>query len=228
VLKFTRTGEFRLQIGKAGKPEGSSSQIGFNRPASIRIDSAANEIYVADGFANHRVAVFDAGTGAYKRHWGAYGEKPDDAGLGPYDPGAPPAKQFRSVSCAAISKDGFVYVCDRQNNRIQVFQKDGKFVKEALVSRPTLGDGSVWDLAFSHDPQQRFLYVADGHDKKIVILRRDTLEAVSSFGAGGRMAGQFYAVGSIAVDSKGNVYTGETYEGKRVQKFLFKGMGGTR
>lgn len=228
VLKFTRTGEFRLQIGKAGKPEGSDSKTGFNRPASVRIDPATNEIYVADGFANHRVAVFDAGTGAYKRHWGAYGEKPDDASLGPYDPSAPAAKQFRSVSCAAISKDGFVYVCDRQNNRIQVFQKDGKFVKEAPVSRSTLGDGSVWDLAFSHDPQQRFLYVADGHDKKIVVLRRDTLDAVSSFGAGGRMAGQFYAVGSIAVDSKGNVYTGETYEGKRVQKFVYKGMGGPR
>jgi DNA-binding beta-propeller fold protein YncE len=129
------------------------------------------------------------------------------------------------VSCAAISKDGLVYVCDRQNNRIQVFQRDSKFVKEAFVSKTTLGDGSVWDIAFSHDPQQRFLYVADGHDKKVFILRRDTLEVVSEFGSGGRMAGQFYGVGSIAVDSKGNVYTGETYEGKRVQKFVYKGLG---
>ncbi|HSB11496.1 MAG TPA: hypothetical protein VLM38_18555 [Blastocatellia bacterium] len=223
VLKFSRTGAFLLQIGHAGKPEGSDSKTGFNRPAGVRVDPSSNEVYVADGFGNHRVAVFDAETGAYKRHWGAYGEKPDDASSGRYDPNAPPAKQFHTVSCAAISKDGMVYVCDRQNDRIQVFQTDGKFVKEAFVSKTTLGDGSVWDIAFSNDPQQRFVYVADGHDKKVFVLRRDTLEIVSSFGDGGRMPGQFYGVGSIAVDSKGNVYTGETYEGKRVQKFVNKG-----
>jgi DNA-binding beta-propeller fold protein YncE len=225
VIKFSRTGQFLLQIGHAGKVEGSDGKTGLNRPAGVRVDPATDEVYVADGFGNRRVAVFDADTGAYKRHWGAYGEKPDDASLGPYDPNAPPAKQFRTVSCAAISKDGLVYVCDRNNDRIQVFQKDGKFVKEAFVSKTTLGDGSVWEIAFSHDPQQRFLYVADGHDKKVFILRRDTLEVVSSFGDGGRLPGQFYGVGGIAVDSKGNVYTGETYEGKRVQKFVYKGLG---
>jgi DNA-binding beta-propeller fold protein YncE len=223
VIKFSGAGQFLLQIGRAGKLESSDSKAGFNRPAGVKIDPTTNEAYVADGFGNRRVVVFDADTGSYKRHWGAYGEKPDDASLGPYDPNAPAAKQFRTVSCAAIAKDGLVYVCDRQNDRIQVFQKDGKFVKESFVSKTTLGDGSVWDIAFSHDPQQRFLYVADGHDKKIFILRRDTLEVVSSFGAGGRMPGQFYGVGSIAVDSKGNVYTGETYEGKRVQKFVYLG-----
>ncbi len=225
VIKFTRAGQFLLQIGNAGKIGDNDSKIGLNRPACARVDPAANEVYVADGFGNRRVVVFDADTGAYKRHWGAYGAQPDDAGLGPYDPNAPPAKQFRAVSCVAISKDGLVYVCDRRNDRIQVFQKDGKFVKEAFVSKTTLGDGSVWDIAFSHDPQQRFLYVADGHDKKVFILRRDTLEVVSSFGSGGRMPGQFYGVGSVAVDSKGNVYTGETYEGKRVQKFVNRGLG---
>ena len=225
VLKFSRTGKILLQIGRAGKVEGSDSKTGLNRPAAVRVDAATNEVYVADGFGNRRVVVFDADTGAYKRHWGAYGEKPDDSSLGPYDPSAPASKQFRTVTCAAVAKDGLVYVCDRQNDRIQVFQKDGKFVKEAFVSKSTLGDGSVWDIAFSQDPQQRFLYVADGHDKKVFILRRETLEVVSSFGAGGRMAGQFYGVGSIAVDSKGNVYTGETYEGKRVQKFVYRGMG---
>jgi DNA-binding beta-propeller fold protein YncE len=228
VLKFSRTGQFLLQIGHAGKVEGSDSKTGLNRPAGVRVDAATNEVYVADGIGNHRVVVFDAETGAYKRHWGAYGEKPDDANIGAYDPNASPAKQFRTVSCAAISKDGLVYVCDRKNDRIQVFQKDGKFVKEAFVSKSTLGDGSVWDIAFSYDPQQRFVYVADGHDKKVFVLRRDTIEVVSSFGDGGRLAGQFYGVGSIAVDSKGNVYTGETYEGKRVQKFVYKGMGANR
>lgn len=228
VLKFSRTGQFLLQIGHAGKVEGSDSKTGFNRPAGVRVDAATNEVYVADGIGNHRVAVFDADTGAYKRHWGAYGEKPDDAAGGAYDPNAPPAKQFRTVSCAAVARDGSVYVCDRQNDRIQVFQKDGKFLKEAFVSKTTLGDGSVWDISFSSDAQQRFLYVADGHDKKVFVLRRDTLETVTSFGDGGRLAGQFYGVGSIAVDSKGNVYTGETYEGKRVQKFVYKGLGASR
>jgi hypothetical protein len=224
ALKFSRMGQFLLQIGRAGQVEGSDSQTGLNRPAGITVDPASNEVYIADT-GNRRIVVFDADTGAYKRHWGAYGGKPDGTSPGPYDPQSPPAKQFRAVSCVAVSKDGLVYVCDRQNNRVQVFQKDGKFVKEAFVSKNTLGDGSVWALAFSHDPPQRFLYVADGHDKKVFILRRETLEVVSSFGSGGRMPGQFYGVGSIAVDSKGNVYTGETYEGKRVQKFVYRAQG---
>ena len=228
VLKFSRTGQFLLQIGHAGKVETSDSKTGLNRPAGVRVDAATNEVYVADGIGNHRVVVFDADTGVYKRHWGAYGEKPDDSNSGAYDPNAAPAKQLRTVSCAAVAKDGLVYVCDRQNDRIQVFQKDGKFVREAFVSKTTLGDGSVWDIAFSSDPQQRFIYVADGHDKKVFVLRRDNLEVVTSFGDGGRLAGQFYGVGSIAVDSKGNVYTGETYEGKRVQRFVYKGAGVSR
>jgi DNA-binding beta-propeller fold protein YncE len=223
VLKFSKTGSFLLQIGHAGKPEGSDSTTGLNRPANVEVDSAANEVYVADGYVNRRIVVFDATTGAYKRHWGAYGEKPDDSSLGPYDPNAPPAKQFRTVSCVRIAKDGLVYVCDRQNDRIQVFQKNGKFVKEAFVSKTTTGDGSVWDIAFSNDPQQRFIYVADGHDKKVWVLTRETLAVATSFGDGGRLPGLFYGVGSIAVDSKGNVYTGENYEGKRVQKFANKG-----
>jgi sugar lactone lactonase YvrE len=222
IIKFTRTGEFRLQIGDAGKVESSDSKTGLNRPADVTVDSATNEVYVADA-GNRRVVVFDAQNGEYKRHWGAYGNKPDVAPLSPYDPGAPAAKQFRSVTSVAISNDGLVYVCDRESDRLQVFQKDGKFVKEAFVSKTTLGDGSVWDIAFSSDPPQRFVYVADGHDKRVWILRRDTLAVVASFGDGGRMPGQFYAVGSVAVDSKGNVYTGETYEGKRVQKFAYKG-----
>lgn len=221
VLKFSKDGKFVTQIGKAGKVEGSDSPTGFNRPGAVAVDSAANELYVADGFGNHRIAVFDANTGAFKRSWGAYGEKPDDAAMGPYDPNGPPAKQFRTVSCVKLAKDGMVYVCDRQNDRIQVFQKDGKFVKEAFVSKTTTGDGSVWDVAFS--PDQRLLYVADGHDKKVWILDRATLQTIGSFGDGGRYPGQFYGVGSVAVDSKGNVYTGETYEGKRVQKFVIKG-----
>jgi DNA-binding beta-propeller fold protein YncE len=223
VLKFSRTGQFLQQIGQAGKPEGSDSKTGLNRPSAVDIDPVANELYVADGLGNHRIVVFDAETGSYKRHWGAYGAAPDDADQGPYDPSAPPAKQFRNVSCVKVSKDGIVYVCDRGNDRIQVFQKDGKFVKEAFVSKTTRGEGSVWDIAFSKDPQQRYLYVADGQDQKVFVIDRKTLEVVSSFGGGGRWPGYFYGVGSVAVDSKGNVYTGENLEGKRLQKFVNKG-----
>jgi len=228
VLKFSRAGKFLLQIGKPGKAEGSNSETALNRPLALDVDSVSNEVYVADGLVNRRIVVFDATTGAYKRHWGAYGQKPDDGQIGPYDPKAEPAKQFRTVSCVRIARDGAVYVCDRQNDRIQVFKKDGTFVKEAFVSRSTMGDGAVWDVAFSNDPQQQFLYVADGQDQKVFVLRRDTLQVVSSFGGGGRYPGHFFGVGSIAVDSKGNVYTGETYEGKRLQRFVFKGMGAAK
>jgi DNA-binding beta-propeller fold protein YncE len=208
VLKFSRTGEFLLQIGKAGQPGDDESTTALNRPAGIAIDAAAGEVYVADGFVNHRVVVFDAGTGAFKRKLTGSGDAP-----------------LATVSCVKIAKDGTAYVCDRGHNRVVAFDKSGKAVKSGVVSATTKGTGSVWDVAFSSDPQQRFLYVADGHDQKIFILRRDTLETVGSFGDGGRYPGTFYSVGSVAVDSRGNVYTGETLEGKRVQKFLPKGGG---
>jgi hypothetical protein len=222
VLQFTRTGQFVRQIGHAGAPGHSDSSTGLNRPAGVALDEAAGEIFVADGFGNHRVVVFEAATGAHARHWGAYGAKPDDGDSGPYDPSAPPAKQFRMVSCVELAKDGTVYVCDRRNDRIQVFKKDGTFVREVSISSATRGNGSVWGIALSSDPPQRFLYVADGQDEKIFVLERDTLAVIGSFGDGGRQPGQFYAVGSLAVDSKGNLYTGEMYEGKRVQKFIKK------
>jgi DNA-binding beta-propeller fold protein YncE len=222
VLKFSRKGDFLLQIGKAGAPGGSDSTTALNRPAGVDVDPSGGEVYVADGFGNRRVVVFDAATGAYKRHWGGSGEKPDDTAQAAYDPAAAPGAQFRSVTCAKVAKDGTVYVCDRGNDRIQAFDKSGKLLKQGAVSKTTRGTGSVWDIAFSRDPQQRFLYVADGHDQKVFIVRRDTLETVGSFGDGGRYPGTFYGVGSVAVDSKGNVYTGETLEGKRVQKFIPK------
>jgi DNA-binding beta-propeller fold protein YncE len=208
VLKFSRTGGFLLQIGKAGAPGGSDSTTGLNRPAGVDVDPSGTELYVADGFVNRRVVVFDAATGAYKRHWS----------------GAP-GSEFGTVSCVKVAKDGTVYVCDRSNNRVQAFDRNGKFLKMGVVSKNTRGTGSVWDIAVSRDPQQRYLYVANGHDQKVFILRRDTLETVGSFGDGGRYPGMFYSVGSVAVDSRGNVYTGETLEGKRVQKFVPRGAG---
>jgi len=224
VLKFSRDGKFLLQIGQPGKVEGSFSKTTLNRPAGFSLDAAAREVYVADGLGNRRVAVFDSDTGAYKRHWGAYGQPTSEAPLPTYDPARPPDRQFNSVSCVKIARDGLVYVCDRRNDRLQVFKKEGTFLKEAFVSKSTLGEGAVWDMAFSNDSRQRFLYVADGSDQKIWVLRRDTLDVVTTVGAGGRWPGHFYGVGNIAVDSKGNLYTGETYEGKRLQKFVFKGL----
>jgi YVTN family beta-propeller protein len=220
VLKFSRTGKLVLQIGKAGQVGANDSPTALNRPAALDVDTPANEVYVADGFGNSRVVVFDATTGAYKRHWGAYGKAPGASDAAAYSPTAPPSQQFRTVSCVKVAADGLVYVCDRRNDRIQVFRKDGTFVKEAFVSKATLGEGSVWDLAFSRDPEQRLIYVADGQDQKVFVLDRATLDVISTIGGGGRWPGAFYGVGSVAVDSQGNLYTGENFEGKRLQKFV--------
>ncbi len=225
VVKFTKDGKFLMQFGRQGKSAGSNDTETFGRVAKIFVDPKANEAYFADGYGNKRVAVIDADTGQFKRYWGAYGNKPDDTDLGKYDPEAPPAPQFRSpVHCAELSDDALLYVCDRANDRIQVFQKDGRFVKEAFIAKKTLGDGSVWDIAFSKDPQQRYLYLCDGKNEKVYVIERDTLKILTTFGDGGRQPGQFFGVHSIATDSKGNIYTTETYEGKRLQKFVYKGL----
>ncbi len=226
ILKFTHDGKFLAQFGKANQPVDSRSTDHFGRVAKINFDFGAHEAYVADGYGNKRVAVLDMTTGDIKRFWGAYGNVPDDANLGPYNPDAPLAKQFRNpVHCAMPSNDGLIYVCDRPNDRIQVFHKDGSFVKEVRIAPKTLGDGSVWDIAFSKDPEQKFIFLADGKNERIYIIDRQSLEILTQFGDGGRQPGSFFAVHSIATDSEGNIYTTETYEGKRVQKFVFKGMG---
>jgi DNA-binding beta-propeller fold protein YncE len=226
MLKFTHDGRFLLQIGQPNQRTNSNSLEHFGRVAKIAFDVSANEAYLADGYGNKRVAVIDMDSGKIKRYWGAYGNKPDDLNLGPYDPDAPLAQQFRNpVHCAEPTNDGLVYVCDRPNDRIQVFRKDGSFVKEVRIAPRTLGDGSVWDIAFSRDPAQKYLYLADGKNEKIYVIERQSLEILTTFGDGGRQPGQFFAVHSIATDSKGNIYTTETYEGKRVQKFAYRGLG---
>ena len=226
ILKFTNDGKFIMQVGHLGGNKGSNDQENFGRVAKIWVDPKTNEAYVADGYLNKRVAVLDADTGKMKRYWGAYGNKPDDTNLGPYDPKAPPAQQFRNpVHCIERSVDDLVYVCDRQNDRLQVFKPDGTFVKEAFYAKNTKGAGAVWDIVFSKDPQQRFIMLADGQNERVRVIVRETLEEITSFGDGGRQPGQFYGVHSLASDSKGNLYTTETYEGKRVQKFNYKGIG---
>jgi hypothetical protein len=246
ILKFTREGRFLMQIGRQGRGGGSNDTENLGAPASMVIDAAANELYVADGYVNHRVIVFDAGTGAYKRHWGAYGNRPDDGWFtrageklpGPfsgavqnenrpsqYDPNGPPAPQFRIVHAVRISRDGLVYVCDRTNDRLQIFRKDGTFVREVVIAKDTFGSGSVWDLGFSTDPQQRFLFINDGTNQLIYVLDRQSLDIVSTFGGAGHWAGQFYGAHNLAVNSKGDLFITETYEGKRVQKFTYQGLG---
>lgn len=200
VVKFSRTGEFLLQIGKAGEAGDAPSRTRLNRPASIDVD--AGEVFIADA-GSDRIVVFDATSGDYKRHWAL--------------PGA---------NCVRVARDGSVYGCDRKNNRIHVTRKDGTAVRDAVVGKGTGGEGAVWDVAFSPDPEQRFLYVADGSNQKVWILDRASLGAAGSVGAGGRWPGHFFGVGSVAVDSKGNLYTGETYEGKRIQKFVAQQRGG--
>ena len=240
ILKFTREGRFLLQIGHKCRNKGSEATENLGAAANMVVDEAARELYVADGYVNHRIIVFDADTGAYKRHWGAYGKRPDDGWFtrageklpGPfngavqhedrpsqYDPAGPPAPQFRIVHAVRLSSDGLVYVCDRTNDRLQVFRKDGTFVQEAFIAKDTLGSGSVWDVGFSTEPQQSRLVVIDGTNQQVYVLLRKTLDIIGTFGSAGHGAGQFYGAHNLAVDSLGNLFIGETYEGKRVQKF---------
>jgi hypothetical protein len=228
ILKFTQDGKFLMQVGikQAGLGPDSNSQERFYLVAKVTIDGKNNEAYVADGYGNRRVVVIDADTGKFKRYWGAYGNKPsDEAAPYRYTPGSTPLQQFRGpVHCADMSVDGLVYVCDRTSDRLQVFTREGKFVKEIFVEPDSLGDGSTWDVAFSKDPQQKYLYLADGRNQKLHIFDRQSLTELTNFGEGGHYPGQFYSMHSIAVDSKGNLYTTETYQGRRVQKFVYKGL----
>jgi DNA-binding beta-propeller fold protein YncE len=230
VLKFSRDGRHLLTIGTPGKMDGPASQTTLNRPSAVAVDSAANEVFVAD-LGNRRIVVFDATSGAYKRHWFAYGERAAGADPGPYSASGAAAKSFRDVTCIELARDGMVYVCDKSSNRIQVFDRSGKFIREGFVARETTGPGvlagsfgvinaagAVWDVAISPDQQQ--LFVADGVNKKIRILNRADLTEVGSFGQGGRYPGTFLVVNAVATDSGGNVYTGETHHGKRIQKFV--------
>lgn len=242
ILKFSRDGKCLLQIGKKGQGKGSNDTQNLGAPANMVVDPATNEVFVADGYVNHRVIVFDADTGAYKRHWGAYGKRPDDS----YFKGAPaggvenedarsdtsdykpdvPQPQFRIVHALNISKDGLVYVADRVNDRVQVFRKDGTFVREQFIGKETVGgSGSVWDIAFSSDAAQRFLVIPDGTNEIVWQVVRQSLAVAGYWGGPGHRAGEFFGAHSIASDSKGNIYITETYEGKRIQRFLYKGLG---
>ena len=231
ILVFTREGKFLRQIGRAGTSGGSNDTANVAHATQMRVDLQRNEVYVSDGEQNqnHRVIVFDSETGAYKRHWGAYGERPDDAAAAaPVDPTGPPPRQFgNAVHCLRIDRDDFVYVCDRSNSRFQIFRKDGRFEKEIFVAKVPSGGGTVADLDFS--PDQRFVYVADGANQKVWILLRAQMRVLGSFGERGPGAGQFATtLHDLTVDSKGHIYTGEAATGGRVQKFALEQSGNAR
>jgi DNA-binding beta-propeller fold protein YncE len=227
LLKFSRTGAFLMRIGEPGHKEPTSDNPKILGGPAPWVDAAANEVFVADGYRNRRIIVFDADTGAFKRMWGAYGKTPDDSVKWTFNPAGTdvaPSQQFQTVTGVVISHDGLVYVSDRTNNRIQVFTKDGTFKREGFVA-PKTPRGTIDTLAFSADPEQRFIYDADPRNMRVWILRRSDLQVLGWFGYGGHQAGGFVSPAYIVVDASGNLYVGEGQDGKRVQRFLYKGLG---
>jgi hypothetical protein len=223
MLKFTRDGKFLLQIGHRGRQRAESNDTeNLNQASGVKVDPKTNEVYVSDGYVNHRIIVFDGDTGKYKRHWGGYGKRPDDSIRFRYDPNKP-FEQFSVVHGVGVTNDGLVYACDRNGSRVQVFKSDGTFVMEKVIEASTM-NGSVFGIAFSPDPAQRWAYVPDGRNEKVWILERRTLDIVGSFGCPGHAGGCMTTPHSIDVDARGNIYIGETWEGKRVQRFLYKGL----
>ena len=221
VMKFTRSGELLLQIGEYDENAGSNDPDLLGGPAGIWVDPGTNEVFIADGYRNRRVVVYDGATGEYRRHWGAYGEMPDDEyqyDYAAYDESAPPT-ELSTVHGLAGSNDGLIYVADRRGNRIQVFQQDGTFVTEKIIAPATLASGSAFVITLSPDADQEWLYLADGTNHKVWILRRSDLEVVGEFGRGGRQIGQFLRPHGMGIDSQGNLYIGEASTGRRVQKF---------
>jgi hypothetical protein len=211
ILKFTQDGKFLLQIGHSNQSQGNADTMNVHRAADVWVHPATNELFVADGYGNHRVIVFDARSGAFKRLWGAFGRTPVDAD---YCETGPPANPdaFTTVHAIRVAKDGMVYVADRENRRVQAFRSDGTFVKE-LVKVDT---GFARNLALSPDAAQQFLYVGNGDD--IAVVDRETLTIAGSIKVPDMIGGGHH----IATDSKGNLYIAQTAAG--MQKLTFKGM----
>ncbi len=231
ILKFSRTGKFLMQIGHSGQNKGSNDTENLGGPAGVFLYRKTNELFVADGYGNRRVIVFDATTGLYKRHWGAYGKRPDDGFTFParaqFLQGPPPQSFNTPVHAVIVTNDDVVYVADRSNNRLQIFTLTGAFVKEVFIARNTLqNEGTVHAFATSPDKDQRFLYVVDGSNKVVRVFNRQTMEQVSTVGGhAGHNAREFFHAHSFASDSKGNLFIGEVNNGMRYYKYAFKGMG---
>jgi DNA-binding beta-propeller fold protein YncE len=217
LIKFTQTGKFVLQIGRSTQSQGNADTKNLHQPADVWVLPTTNELFVADGYGNHRVAVFDADTGAFKRMWGAFGNKPVDKDECPPPslssvPEGPGPDQFSIVHAIRVANDGTVYVADRENRRVQMFTSDGKFVKQLVRASAPFAR----NLALSPDRDQQFLYVGGGTD--IVVVDRKTLEIVTTIQGSGVLGGGH----QIATDSKGNIYVAATNRG--LQKLVFKGV----
>jgi DNA-binding beta-propeller fold protein YncE len=236
ILKFTRTGKFVLQIGRAGQSKGNADTRNLNRPADAFLHAATNELFVADGYGNRRIIVFDADTGRFKRMWGAFGNTALDEGPNPavadgYLRGA--AQFVQPLHAVRVSRDGLVYASDRGGKRVQVFNLDGSYVTQVFIGRecrvPACGNGTTAaSTGFSADPAQRFLYVANRSQAKIMVFDRRTLELLDEFGQWGSAPGEFGTMHHMNADSKGNLYVTEVTplrpENRRVQKFTFLGL----
>jgi len=223
VMKFTRSGELVMQIGEYEVTGDSNNESLLGGPSGIWVDPSTNEVFISDGYSNRRVIVFDGETGAYLRHWGAYGERPDDTYRSNRDPAGPAPRQFSTPHGLIGSNDRLIYVADRRGNRIQVFQQSGEFVTEKIIAPETRSSGSAFVVGLSPDADQEWLYLADGTNHKVWVLRRSDLEVVGEFGRGGRQVGQFLRPHGMSVDSQGNIYVGEASTGRRVQKFTVTG-----
>ena len=228
TIKFTRTGQVSLVIGKFNETGGSNDTTLLGRPAEIWVDPADNEVFIADGYGNRRVIVFDGATGKYLRHWGAYGKRPEDpagrrgGGGGAAGGGAEPPQLFSVPHGIAGSRDGLIYLADRANNRIQVFRQNGEYVAERILrprcgaqeqatwtpKRPC-GNEATFSIGFSHDGPQTYLYSADGGSHFITVLRRKDLEVVSEFAGPGAQSGQLGRPHNLSVDPSGNIFVAE-------------------
>jgi hypothetical protein len=235
ILKFTKDGKFVLQIGKRGQPKTNRDTQNLSRPSDVFVYPPSNELFVSDGYGNKRIIVFDAATGAYKRMWGAFGNEPQDgpppAPVAVVDPNEPGPPQFSTVHGVKVSKDGRVYVADRGGKRVQVFTTEGRYLAQVGVDRWCLAAGqgcgngeTAASVAFSADPEQRFLYVASRSPARIWVVDRQSLQLLDSFGRPGIGPGEFNVLHHMTTDSKGNLYTAEVQDGRRLQRFAFKGV----
>jgi DNA-binding beta-propeller fold protein YncE len=238
LLKFTTDGTFISQVGRRDQSGGNKDTTNLKRPADFFVYPKTNEAFVADGYGNRRVLVLNADTGAFKRMWGAFGNAPLDPPPSPprssgtaATPTAPPRdregpgpQQFGIVHSVEVSNDGLVYVADRDNSRIQVFSMDGKYTTQVFINRNEGGALTAAGLAFSPDPQQQFMYVADQSNSHIHVVLRKTLAVLHTFGHRSSSPGDFQGLHHIAADSKGNLYTAEAQVGRRAQKLVFTGM----
>ena len=252
ILKFTRTGKFVMQIGKASPKKSNQDTTQFSKPTDVFVYPKTNELFVADGYGNKRIIVFDADTGKFKRMWGAFGNVPsDDAPAAPaptpgvrnpaldpnrplatqFDPNDPGPQQFSTIHGVKVSNDGLVYAADRGGKRVQVFTLEGKYITQAWVDRwceqagQGCGNGQTTaSVAFSSDPEQRFLYAASRSPGRVWVFDRKTLQPLESFGRLGIAPGEWDVLHHMTTDTKGNLYTSEVEDGRRVQKFVFKGV----